>query len=161
MLDEMASMIRNSPSLALSLRASEESVDHVFHSHLDTFVQKFGDLSCTIEEGTRCSQGKEGITRLLLEMAAHQPAPRKRSDQDLETLTAVFLSRFDAEQRGFAEELLDLGRTSYRMRDDDNIYLGRIEQQVNAAVDEGQRRRGPSTGIRSGGGQRVKPWSRP
>jgi phosphohistidine swiveling domain-containing protein len=140
MLDEMASMIRNSPSLAARLSASEPSADHEFDSHLDAFVQKFGDLSCTIEGGARCSQGKEGIIKLLLEMAAHRSAPGKRPDRDLEALTSLFLSRFDAERRGFAEELLDLGRASYRMRDDDNIYLGRIEQQVNAAVDEGQRR---------------------
>jgi phosphohistidine swiveling domain-containing protein len=140
MLDEMAGMIRNSPALAAQLRASERSVDHEFDSRLDAFVQKYGDLSCTIEGGTRCSQGKEGIIALLLEMAAHGSAPRKRTHQDLEALTSLFLSRFDAERRGFAEELLDLGRASYRMRDDDNIYLGRIEQQVNTAVDEGKRR---------------------
>jgi phosphohistidine swiveling domain-containing protein len=140
MLDEMAGMIRNSPALAAQLRASERSVDHEFDSRLDAFVQKYGDLSCTIEGGTRCSQGKEGIIALLLEMAAHGSAPKKRSGQDIEALTSLFLSRFDAERRGFAEELLDLGRASYRMRDDDNIYLGRIEQQVNTAVDEGKRR---------------------
>ena len=37
-------------------------------------------------------------------------------------------------------ELIDLARTSYRLRDDDNIYLGRIEAQMNAAIDEGKRR---------------------
>jgi pyruvate,water dikinase len=140
MLDKMAAMIRNKPSLAARLSASELSLDHEFDNHLDTFVQKFGDLSCSVEGGTRCSQGKEGIVNLLLEMAAHQTAAAKGRDRNLEALTSLFLSRFEAERRGFAEELLDLGRASYRMRDDDNMYLGRIEQQVNGAVEEGKRR---------------------
>jgi len=140
MLEEMASMIRNKPSLAARLSTSELSLDPEFDCYLATFVQKFGDLSCSIEGGTRCSQGKEGIIKLLLEMAAHQTAAAKRPDRNPEALTSLFLSRFEAERRGFAEGVLDLGRASYRMRDDDNIYLGRIEQQVNAAVDEGKRR---------------------
>ena len=46
------------------------------------------------------------------------------------------------ERRGLAEELLELARASYRLRDDDNIHLGRIESQLAAAVAEGRRRLG-------------------
>ena len=35
-----------------------------------------------------------------------------------------------------AVDLLDLARSSYRLRDDDNIYLGRIEAQLLSAVKE-------------------------
>ncbi len=39
-----------------------------------------------------------------------------------------------------------LGRKSYRLRDDDNIHLGRIETRLFEAVQEGQRRLGdPAT----------------
>ena len=51
-----------------------------------------------------------------------------------------FLSHFEGEQKTFASEILDLGRASYQMRDDDNIYLGRVEKQVMDAMDEGRRR---------------------
>ena len=51
-----------------------------------------------------------------------------------------FLSRFEEEQMPYALELLDLARASYRLRDDDNIYLGKIEGQVLTAVEEGSRR---------------------
>jgi pyruvate,water dikinase len=37
-------------------------------------------------------------------------------------------------------ELLELARASYRLRDDDNIHLGRVESQLAAAVAEGSRR---------------------
>ena len=40
----------------------------------------------------------------------------------------------------FAENLLALGRSSYRLRDDDNIYIGRIKSQIARAVDEAKAR---------------------
>ena len=33
-----------------------------------------------------------------------------------------------------------MAKASYRLRDDDNIYLGKIEEQLNIAVGEGRRR---------------------
>ncbi len=38
----------------------------------------------------------------------------------------------------FAAGLLDLGRASYRLRDDDNVSLGKLEAQLNKAVREGE-----------------------
>jgi pyruvate,water dikinase len=40
----------------------------------------------------------------------------------------------------FAEDLIDLARASYRWRDDDNIYLARIEAEAARAVAAGRRR---------------------
>ena len=139
-LEEMASMVRKDRSLALGLKGFKTDEDEGFGRMLDEFIKKFGDLSCSIGEDIQCSQGREGIVRLLLEMAAHPPAKQKIEYRRIENLTSGFLDRFEEKQRGFASELLDLGRTSYRLRDDDNIYLGRIERQMAAAIDEGRRR---------------------
>ena len=139
-LEEMASVVREDRSLALSLKELKSDEDEGFGRMLDEFIKKFGDLSCSIGEEIQCSQGREGIVRLLLEMAAHPPAKQKIEPRRVEYLTPGFLDRFEEEQRGFASELLDLGRASYRLRDDDNIYLGRIEKQMVAAMDEGRRR---------------------
>ena len=54
--------------------------------------------------------------------------------------TEAFLAHFEGENRDFAEQLLALARASYRLRDDDNIHLGRIEAQMLAAVNEARRR---------------------
>ena len=139
-LEKMASTIRRNPSLAKSLEEFKAAEDKDFNRMLDEFIQQFGDLSCSIGEEIQCSQGREGIVRLLLEMAAHPPAKQKTQIRRIENLTSGFLGRFEEKQRGFASELLDLGRVSYRLRDDDNIYLGRIERQMAAAVEEGRRR---------------------
>ena len=42
--------------------------------------------------------------------------------------------------------MLDLARSSYQLRDDDNIYLGRIEAQLLAAVQEARKRLEDQTG---------------
>lgn len=139
-LEEMASVVRKDRSLALSLKEFKSDEDEGFGRMLDEFIKKFGDLSCSIGEEIQCAQGREGIVRLLLEMAGHPPAKQKIEYRRVENLTAGFLDRFEEKQRGFASELLDLARASYRLRDDDNIYLGRIERQMVAAMDEGRRR---------------------
>ena len=46
----------------------------------------------------------------------------------------------------WAQELLELARSSYQLRDDDNIYLGRIEAQLLAAVQEAKQRIENQTG---------------
>jgi len=139
-LEEMASVIRKDQPLALRLKKFKPVEEESFGRMLDEFIQTFGDLSCSVGEEIQCSQGREGIVRLLLEMAAHPPAKKKTQHRRIENLTLAFLDRFEKKQRGFASDLLDLGRASYRLRDDDNIYLGRIERQVAEAMEEGRRR---------------------
>ena len=139
-LEEMAAMVRKDPSLALSLEKFKTIEDKAFKRKLDEFIQQFGDLSCSIGEQTQCLQGPEGIIKILLKMAAHPPAKKKRRSFHLEDLTSRFLSRFQGKDKHLASELLDLGRASYRLRDDDNIYLGRIEREVVVAIEEGRRR---------------------
>jgi pyruvate,water dikinase len=55
-------------------------------------------------------------------------------------LQQKFLECFQGPKRKEAEELLDLARSSYRLRDDDNIYLGKIEAQLLRAVKEAKSR---------------------
>jgi len=149
LIEEMASMVRNDRSLAERLRAHQAVDNEPFHQVLDSFTKKFGDISCATQEGAGCVAGSDGIQRLLLEMAQHPSAKKRLNAQDVGEMTRDFLSRFEGEQQKSASDLLDLARTSYRLRDDDNIYLGRIEKEMLRAVDEGRRRferRGPNSG---------------
>ena len=139
-LEEMAAIIRKDSSLALSLKEFKTAEDKGFKRTLDEFIRLFGDLSCSIGEQTECLQGPEGIIKILLKMAEHPPAKKKRSSHRLEDLSSRFLSRFEGKEGEFASELLDLGRASYRLRDDDNIYLGRIERELIMVIEEGRRR---------------------
>ena len=80
---------------------------------------------------------------------AAAPAVRERfSHAGSEERREAFLSRFVGGARNRAVEILDLGRASYRLRDNDNIHLGRIEGALLAAIEEGkhrlERRMGPA-----------------
>jgi pyruvate,water dikinase len=72
----------------------------------------------------------------------------RRSAADRARKAQAFLESFPPEERAQARELLELGRASYRLRDDDNLYLGRIERELWRAVSEGRRRLGRMPGGR-------------
>ena len=136
MLADLANQVRNNPSLAKALSTGQtEDLDPLFLEAIDRFVEKFGDLSCAVTGGTQCEQDSDSLYKILLEMAAHPPAETDRKpSKDKDALQEKFLSSFKGEQKENVVELLDLARSSYQLRDDDNIYLGRIEAQLLAAV---------------------------
>ena len=142
MLAELADMVRNNSSLAKALRAGQtEDLDPQFVEAVDRFVEKFGDLTCAVTGGTQCEQEADSLYKILLEMADHPSLVTDRKPaRDKEELQEKFLSSFKGEQKKTALELLDLARSSYQLRDDDNIYLGRIEAQLLAAVREARQR---------------------
>ena len=107
---------------------------------LNRCIGQCGDLSCAMTSVVHCRQGPEGLLRLVLEMAAHPPPEVSAKSEDIESLRSAFLRRFSDEKRLLAEDLLDLARASYRLRDDDNIKLARIEAQKLAAIEEAQSR---------------------
>jgi len=135
-LENLAAMIRGDGQLADALRAGKGfGQSDGFHNALDEFIDEFGDLTCGTDQ---CTQGRDAMINFLLEMAAREPAKASARPKELEALRHQFFSGFEGERRAFARELLDLGRASYRLRDDDNIYLGRVKAQMDRAVDEGK-----------------------
>jgi pyruvate,water dikinase len=138
MLENLVGRIRRSPRLAESLRQGKrKGIDPIFHKALESFLAKFGDQSWN---KSRFDQNPRVLFHLLFNMASRGPIRRGSAKRDRKGLEKEFLSRFDGEQKNFAAELLDLGRASYRLRDDDNIHLGKIQAQIVAAVEEGKRR---------------------
>jgi len=107
---------------------------------VDEFIEKFGDLSCAVTGGKDCVLGTAPLFRLLLELSKTPPPASIRKSNRVKRLEDTFLNSFDGQKKDRARELLDLARSSYRLRDDDNIYLGRIEAQLLAAVQEAKRR---------------------
>jgi len=142
MLEELADRVRHDPQLAAQLENGDHSkLDQVFLKDLETFIQKFGDLSCAVTGGTQCVQDAMPLFTILREMASHPISPpNQRKSKTTDNLKENFLSHFDGEQQARAAEMLDLARTSYQLRDDDNVYLGRIEAQLLSAIHEARQR---------------------
>jgi len=144
LLARMAGRIRENPQLAQSLRqGARAGVDGAFDADVETFSRTFGDLGCGTD---RCFSGHDALFGLLLRMAEAPPVRERFDAGEIEARREAFLSCFAGEARRRAAEILDLGRASYRLRDNDNIHLGKIEGALLAAVDEGKRRLGRTLG---------------
>ncbi|MEE4602894.1 MAG: PEP/pyruvate-binding domain-containing protein [Desulfobacteraceae bacterium] len=148
MLMDLAGIIRSDQQLAKKLKQGDDSgLDAEFLAMIAEFIEKFGDLSCAVTGGKNCVLGTGPLYRLLLEMADHpiQPGGRRKKDR-ISQLCQNYLDSFEDDQKTWAQEMLELARSSYQLRDDDNIYLGRIEAQLLAAVQEAKRRLENRTG---------------
>ena len=138
LLEEMAAAVRADPALQKALRERQfAGVEKEFSRKLEHFMERFYDLACG---KARCFQEADGIVPIILEMASHPLRDKAVKAEGAAALREAFFSSFQGEERAKAEELLDLARTSYRLRDDDNIHLGRIEGRLIDAVEEGKRR---------------------
>jgi pyruvate,water dikinase len=142
MLEDLADIIRNDQGLKKQIEARDDSrIDQNFTRKIEKFIDKFGDLSCAVTGGTQCDQDTEPLFNILLEMAAHPGiAASNRKSNSTDKLQEKFLNCFEGDQKREAVEMLDLARASYQLRDDDNIYLGRIESHLLAAVAEARQR---------------------
>jgi pyruvate,water dikinase len=142
LLEKMADAVRRDPALADRLRKGRlDEADPDFLQNLHSFIDQYGDLSCPVTGAVQCSQGPEAVIRLVLELSTRKErGGAQRTRPDAGALKAAFFSRFDGEERHRAETLLDLARASYRLRDDDNMHIGRIEARLLDAANEAQLR---------------------
>jgi pyruvate,water dikinase len=127
-LNRLAEILRRDDSLME--KAINNSIEGDFMKEVGLFFETFGHSGIYKDE-------KE-LLKLIAELAA---SPEKRKVvKDTSDLQKRFISAFSEKDRAFAEEILDIGRLSYRLRDDDNIYLGRIEEQYLVSLKEAKRR---------------------
>jgi phosphohistidine swiveling domain-containing protein len=135
----MAALRRENPRLITEVR-SHQVQDIELNLAMQKFLEDFGDLFCG---ASSYSQDMPTLGELLAEMASRLPRPERFDVRDVAELRERFLSNFSGKKGTEAEELLELSRASYKLRDDDNLHLGRIEAQlhrVKAVVE----RRGPA-----------------
>ena len=137
MLEQAAWRIRKDAGLfnALGSRShkARTRLDRMLEELLESFAE--GPLR-TLKPG----EAKEAIERLLLGMVNHPSLQSLGSRGGRADLENSFLARFEGAERTRAREMLDIARASYRLRDDDNVYLGRIAHERDRALQEAQRR---------------------
>lgn len=142
MLEEMASLVRSHQGLSDRLKQEDFSEPgRLLSGKIDQFTEKFGYLADSQSSASEPGRKLQTLLKIVLELAAHPPPPGDtRRQKPLEEKRTAFLDRFEGTERTRAFEMLDLARASYQLRDDDNIYLGRIEAELTAALEEGRRR---------------------
>ena len=112
--------------------------DPVLNDRLEKFIEKFTGVSCDI---TKCQDEKETLLNIARQLLHKSPSKKNRPG-GREKKKKLFLNSFSKKDRAYAENLLDIGRKSYRLRDDDNIYLGRFEGLLTEAIEESRKRLG-------------------
>jgi pyruvate,water dikinase len=142
LLERMAAAVRKKPALGDLLRKGRiDDADAAFRKELETFIERYGDLSCPVTGAVQCGQGPAAVVRLVLELSNRKESAALRHRRpDTEALKKAFFNRFDREERRRAEAMLDLARASYRLRDDDNMHIGRIEARLLDAANEARLR---------------------
>ncbi len=135
LLQELAGMLALEPELSGNLSPALDQ--NAFEIKLSEFLKQFGDLSTGVT-GRRTKGGDLApLIRLLTEMGRQQmtftASPPPETPQERQ---ADFLNRFTGKDRKRAKAMLDLARSSYQLRDDDNIHLSRIEAHYLSAVDQ-------------------------
>lgn len=137
-LEKLASKVKKSPSLAFALNEGRDTSGFVdFEQEISRFIDRFGDLACY---SPHCGREGEVVRGLVLKLAGRPDALRRHHNASMEDLEEYYLDFFPEERKVLARELLNLAREGYRLRDDDNIYLGKIKGRLRAAFDEGRRR---------------------
>jgi phosphoenolpyruvate synthase/pyruvate phosphate dikinase len=127
-LEELAAMLRADPDLTRQVEAGNMA-DGPFVQGLAAFMEDFGDLTCAT---SWCEEGPRGIVQLLIRLAQN-PAPPRRTLSKAER-EARFLAVLPPEKRALGAEVLELARLSYRLRDDDNLYLGKLQARYQEAI---------------------------
>ncbi|GAB6058319.1 PEP/pyruvate-binding domain-containing protein [Desulfonatronum parangueonense] len=143
-LEELAAKVRENPELRRSLEQGLEPADRDFQELFSRFLKGHGSLLCST---AWCTEGERGVVNLVLELAT-KPQPNPQSEGDgirgsgRDQLERLFLEAFPESRREFAGQVLDLGRAAYKIRDNDNLALGRLQGELLRAVAEGWQRLG-------------------
>lgn len=92
---------------------------------LDALIDDFYE---SISSGNR-----DAVIRLIGEMSSQSINVATDDLARRQELEAHFIGQFPPGKQQWARELLKLARRSYRLRDDDNIYMAKLEAQLAAA----------------------------
>jgi rifampicin phosphotransferase len=138
LLMDMAELLHGSPQMRKELadRGPEAVTSKEFQSRYQAYLEEYGEIDLSD------TNAPSGLTGFLLQLAEKPQEKKSFSDgkKKRQKLEKKYFSAFPDKDENFANELLDLGRFSYRMRDDDNIYLGRIEKTLEKGRKEAVRR---------------------
>jgi len=131
---EMADALRRSPELVARLKNGEcLPPTHPMAKRVKDFDAEWGEL---LWPGEAAEKRIKALLRLVLQASEKAGCSHKSHGLDRED----FMHKVPAQRRLFAARLLEIACASYRLRDDDNIYLGRLEACLKNAVAQGRKR---------------------
>ncbi len=145
MLGDLAALIeKDSASRACIHAGKADQCSRLILWKCDRILEQFEDLAWG--KGS-IGQDRDRLLKIALQMADLPAKGIPGKTQNPAVLERRFLASFGKDRKTYARELLDLARASYRLRDDDNSYLSKIESRLLASMEEGSRRIRARSGI--------------
>ena len=136
-LHRLADILKEDASLLRLVRSGKLPEGSKFANEVITLVE---ELRTPLSAAMDPAQLQTRLLKLIIEISEKGLGQKKKKSRAKSSLKKKFLASTPKESRAFGLELIDLARASYRLRDDDNIYLGRIEKQLIDALQEARKR---------------------
>jgi pyruvate,water dikinase len=116
---------------------SRKDIDIKFETMLNRFIETFRNPIWGFDSGQAY---KHSIIKLLKQMSQSDSKKAVGSSRSYQKLKDRFVNSFSRKEKKDALKLLELARVSYQLRDDDNIYLGKIKGQVYSVLSGSKKR---------------------
>ena len=138
-LYECAEMVRTDDLLRRSLEdvQLEKITDKKFQEKLNLLKSRFSMDGLAAQEE---ALSDAIISTVILQYTALDTYPAAAPPLDTRELETLFLKKGEIKLPFDPKELLEMARASYRIRDDDNIHLGRIAQELERASAHARKR---------------------
>jgi len=105
-----------------------------FIRNFDEFMETYMDVSYGEE---RVLNKPVPVLKIIIELSNSQNSSEFKNQNKVDDLETKLFMAVGSEKKVEAEEVLHIGRLSWRLRDDDNLLLGRVESQLIRALEEG------------------------
>jgi pyruvate,water dikinase len=108
-----------------------------FYREFDAFVGRYMDIAYDDEALDR---RPDLLLRIVLELSTETDRKEVESADRSESLEQRLLDAVGPEREAEARDVIRVGRLSWRLRDDDNILMGRLGNQLRRVLDLGAAR---------------------
>jgi pyruvate,water dikinase len=105
--------------------------NEAFRRDFDAFLDRYLDIAF---EGESLDDRPDLALKIVLELARRDAPARSAGDASSAELERSLLDAVGPDRRAEALDVLRIGRLSWRLRDDDNILMGRLENQLRHAL---------------------------
>ncbi|MBS3748837.1 MAG: hypothetical protein KGY67_03960 [Candidatus Thermoplasmatota archaeon] len=103
------------------------------NTEIDTFIEEFPEISIGIFSN-------EEMRTYIKKLAKQLKNSKKPNEENVSHLIQVFYDSFPNSERKYAVKIFEIGRASYQLRDNDNIYMGRLKHCLEKTMKEGIKR---------------------
>lgn len=136
-LQQLANKLKEDKSLRELVQSGKLPEDSIFSEEVAALSEELGTpLSGMINP----SQLQARMVEFIIGMAETGHVKKQQKVCTKSSLEKRFMASMPKSNHAFAQQLMDLARASYRLRDDDNIYLGQIDRQLLDTVQEARNR---------------------